>query len=197
MLSLGGDHSVAYPLLKAHAKKHGPLALVQFDAHCDTWPDGGTRFDHGTMFARAAAEGIIDVSRSTQVGLRTYNDRDCGFEILTSPWVHRNGIRAAMDIVRDRAGDAPVYLSFDIDGLDPAFAPGTGTPVPGGLASWQGLEFIRGLEPLNLIGMDLVEVAPAYDHAEITAIAAASMAFDWCAVIAKKRGAVPKPVGRL
>ena len=197
MLSLGGDHSVAYPLLKAHARKYGPLALVQFDAHCDTWPDDGSRFDHGTMFARAAAEGIIDVSRSTQVGLRTYNDSDCGFEILTSPWVHRNGIDAAMDIVRDRAGDAPVYLSFDIDGLDPAFAPGTGTPVSGGLASWQGLEFIRGLEPLNLIGMDLVEVAPAYDHAEITAIAAASMAFDWCAVIAKKRGATARPVGRL
>ena len=102
-----------------------------------------------------------------------------------------------MDVVRERAGDAPVYLSFDIDGLDPAFAPGTGTPVAGGLASWQGLEFIRGLEPLNLIGMDLVEVSPAYDHAEITAIAAASMAFDWIAVIAKKRGALVRPVGRL
>ena len=111
--------------------------------------------------------------------------------------MHRHGIDAALDIVRTRAGDAPVYLSFDIDGLDPAFAPGTGTPVVGGLASWQGLEFVRGLEPLNLIGMDLVEVAPAYDHAEITAIAAASMAFDWMAVIAKKRGATPHPVGRL
>ena len=197
MLSLGGDHSVAYPLLKAHAKRYGPLALVQFDAHCDTWPDDGARFDHGTMFARAAAEGIIDVSRSTQVGLRTYNDSDHGFEILTSPWVHRHGIDAALDVVCTRASDAPVYLSFDIDGLDPAFAPGTGTPVVGGLASWQGLEFVRGLEPLNLIGMDLVEVAPAYDHAEITAIAAASMAFDWMAVIAKKRGATLHPVGRL
>jgi len=196
VISLGGDHSVAYPLLKAHAKKHGPVALVQFDAHCDTWPDDGTRFDHGTMFARAAAEGIIDVKRSTQVGLRTYNSSDHGFEILTSPWVHRNGMDAAIDIVRDRAGDAPVYLSFDIDGLDPAFAPGTGTPVIGGLASWQGLEFVRGLEPLRLIGMDLVEVAPAYDHAEITAIAAASIAYDWMAVVAKQRGAVPHPVGR-
>jgi agmatinase len=148
------------------------------------------------MFARAAAEGIIDVKRSTQVGLRTYNSSDHGFEILTSPWVHRNGIDAAIDIVLDRAGDAPVYLSFDIDGLDPAFAPGTGTPVIGGLASWQGLEFVRGLEPLRLIGMDLVEVAPAYDHAEITAIAAASIAYDWMAVVAKQRGAVPHPVGR-
>jgi len=149
------------------------------------------------MFARAANEGIVDVSRSTQVGLRTYNDSDYGFEILTSPWVHRNGIWAALEIAIDRAGDAPVYLSFDIDGLDPAFAPGTGTPVSGGLASWQGLEFVRGLEPLNLIGMDIVEVAPAYDHAEITAIAAASVAYDWLAVLAKQRGAISKPVGRI
>jgi len=183
--------------LKAHAKKYGPVALVQFDAHCDTWPDDGTRLDHGTMFARAAAEGIIDVAASTQIGLRTYNDSDHGFEILTSPWVHRHGIDAAIDIVCQRAAGKPVYLSFDIDGLDPAFAPGTGTPVAGGLASWQGLEFIRGLEPLQLIGMDVVEVAPAYDHAEITAIAAASVAYDWLAVLAKQKGAPSAPVGRL
>ena len=197
MLSFGGDHSVSYPLLKAHAKKYGPVALVQFDAHCDTWPDDGTRLDHGTMFFRAASEGIIDVSASTQVGLRTYNDSDHGFEILTSPWIHRNGIDAAVDIVCQRAADSPVYLSFDIDGLDPAFAPGTGTPVAGGLASWQGLEFVRGLAPLKLIGMDVVEVAPAYDHAEITAIAAASVAYDWLAVLAKQKGALQHPVGRL
>ena len=197
MLSLGGAHSIAYPLIKAHAKKHGPIALIQFDAHCDTWADDGTRFDHGTMFARAANEGIIDVKKSTQVGLRTYNDSDYGFEILTSPWVHRNGIHAALDVALERAGDAPVYLSFDIDGLDPAFAPGTGTPVVGGLASWQGLEFVRGLEPLNLIGMDVVEVSPSYDHAEITAIAAASMAYEWLAVLAKQKGAVTKPIGRV
>ncbi len=197
MLSFGGDHSVSYPLLKAHAKKYGPVALVQFDAHCDTWPDDGTRLDHGTMFARAATEGIIDVAASTQIGLRTYNDSDHGFEILTSPWVHRNGIDAAIDIVCQRAAGKAVYFSFDIDGLDPAFAPGTGTPVAGGLASWQGLEFVRGLEPLQLIGMDVVEVAPAYDHAEITAIAAASVAYDWLAVLAKQKGAPSAPVGRL
>lgn len=197
MLSFGGDHSVSYPLLKAHAKKYGPVALVQFDAHCDTWPDDGTRLDHGTMFARAATEGIIDVAASTQIGQRTYNDSDHGFEILTSPWVHRNGIDAAIDIVCQRAAGKAVYLSFDIDGLDPAFAPGTGTPVAGGLASWQGLEFVRGLEPLQLIGMDVVEVAPAYDHAEITAIAAASVAYDWLAVLAKQKGAPSAPVGRL
>ena len=197
MLSLGGDHSVSYPLLKAHAKKYGPVALVQFDAHCDTWPDDGARFDHGTMFARAANEGIIDVAASTQIGLRTYNDSDYGFEILTSPWVHRNGIDAAIDIVCERAGGKPVYLSFDIDGLDPAFAPGTGTPVVGGLASWQGLEFIRGLEPLHLIGMDVVEVSPAYDHAEITAIAAASVAYDWLSVLVKQKGMPSTIVGRI
>ncbi len=197
MLSFGGDHSISYPLLKAHAKKYGPVTLVQFDAHCDTWPDDGSRLDHGTMFARAAAEGIINVSTSTQIGLRTYNDSDQGFEILTSPWVHRNGIDAAIETVCQRAAGQPVYLSFDIDGLDPAFAPGTGTPVVGGLASWQALEFVRGLEPLQLIGMDVVEVAPAYDHAEITAIAAASVAYDWLAVLAKQNGAKPKPVGRI
>ncbi|WP_335339542.1 agmatinase [Falsihalocynthiibacter arcticus] len=160
LLTIGGDHSIAYPLLKAHAEKHGPIALIQFDAHCDTWEDNGTEMNHGTMFARAVNEGIIDVSRSTQVGLRTYNASDFGFEILTSPWVHRNGIDAAIKVAVERAGDAPVYLSFDVDGMDPAFAPGTGTPVPGGLASWQALEFVRGLTPLNLIGMDIVEVSP-------------------------------------
>ncbi|MCP1169673.1 agmatinase [Limimaricola litoreus] len=197
MLTLGGDHSISYPLLKAHAKRHGPIALVQFDAHCDTWEDDGVRMDHGTMFARAAAEGVIDVARSTQVGLRTFNDHDHGFEILTAPWLHRNGIDAALEVVRERAGDAPVYLSFDIDGLDPAFAPGTGTPVAGGLASWQALEFVRGLKGMNLVGMDLVEVSPPYDHAEITAIAAATVAHDWLCLLAQGKGAQPHAVGRL
>ena len=197
MLTLGGDHFIAYPLLKAHAEKYGPVALLQFDAHCDTWPDDPTRLDHGTMFGRAAAEGVIDVTKSTQIGLRTYNDSDHGFEILTAPWVHRNGIDAALDIIKKRAGDTPLYISFDIDGLDPAFAPGTGTPVVGGLASWQALELIRGLGSLNLIGMDVVEVSPPYDHAEITAIAAATVAHDWLCLLAQKKGAIGKPVGRL
>ncbi len=197
MLTFGGDHFVAYPLIKAHAKKLGPIALVQFDAHCDTWPDDGTRLDHGTMFSRAVAEGVIDVSKSTQIGLRTYNDSDHGFEILTSPWVHRNGIDAALDVIFERAGDAPVYISFDVDGLDPAFAPGTGTPVSGGLASWQALELIRGLGALNLVGMDVVEVSPPYDHAEITALAAATVAHDWLCLLAEKNGAARRAVGRL
>jgi len=197
MLSFGGDHSIAYPLIRAHAARHGPVALVQFDAHCDTWADDGVAMDHGTMFARAVAEGVVDVARSVQVGLRTFNTSDHGFEILTAPWVHRHGIGAVLDVVRARVGDAPVYLSFDVDGLDPAFAPGTGTPVPGGLATWQALEFIRGLGGLNLVGMDVVEVSPPFDHAEITALAAATVAHDWLCLLAEAKGAKRQVVGRL
>ncbi len=197
MLTFGGDHFISYPLLKAHAEKYGPIALVQFDAHCDTWEDDNISIDHGTMFSRAVNEGLIDVSRSTQVGLRTYNDSDCGFEILTAPWIHRHGIDRAIEIVTKRAGDTPVYISFDIDGLDPAFAPGTGTPVAGGLASWQAMEFIRGLRALKLIGMDVVEVSPPYDHAEITALAAATVGYEWLSLLALQAGAKTKPIGRL
>ncbi|WP_424932326.1 agmatinase [Amaricoccus macauensis] len=197
LLCLGGDHSIAYPLLKAHAKHHGPIALIQFDAHCDTWDDDGVQMDHGTMFARAADEGIVDPTKSTQIGLRTFNDSAHGFEILTSPWIHRNGIEAAIKITRARAGDAPVYISFDVDGMDPAFAPGTGTPVPGGLSSWQALELIRGMEGLNLVGMDVVEVSPPYDHSEITSIAAATVAHDWLCLLARAKGARPVRIGRL
>lgn len=197
MLTFGGDHYTSYPLLRAHAEKYGPIALLQVDAHCDTWPDDPTRLDHGSMFGRAAAEGIIDVTKSTQLGLRTYNDSDHGFEILTAPWLHRNGVDAAVKIISERAGDAPLYISFDIDGLDPAFAPGTGTPVPGGLSSWQALELIRALGALNLIGMDVVEVSPPYDHAEITALAAAHIAHDWLCLLAAKAGAKSHVVGRL
>lgn len=197
MLTFGGDHFVAFPLIKSHAKQYGPVALLQFDAHCDTWEDDGKRLDHGSMFARGAQEGMIDVAKSTQIGLRTYNDSDQGFEILTAPWVHRNSIDAALEVIKQRAGGAPLYISFDIDGLDPAFAPGTGTPVAGGLASWQALELIRGLGDCNLIGMDVVEVSPPYDHAEITAIAAATIAHDWLCLLAAKNGATSNPVGRL
>jgi agmatinase len=139
----------------------------------------------------------VDVSKSTQVGLRTYNDDDFGFEILTSPWIHRNGITAAIEVARTRAGNAPVYISFDVDGMDPAFAPGTGTPVAGGLASWQALEFIRGLAGLNLVGMDVVEVSPPYDTSEITAIAAATVAHDWLCLLAKAKGAKGVEIGRI
>lgn len=197
-LTLGGDHFTSWPVLRAHAAVHGPVALVQVDAHCDTWEDDPAALDHGTMFARAVAEGVVDASRSTQIGVRTWNDTDAGFEILTAPWVHRHGVDAALEICRARAGDAPVYLSFDVDGLDPAFAPGTGTPVVGGLASWQAVELVRGLAGLDLVGMDVVEVSPAYDHAEITALAAATVAHDWLVCVAMNAGARARPaVGRV
>jgi agmatinase len=197
LLALGGDHYIAWPLLRAHAARYGPLALVHFDAHGDLWPDDPGRIDHGTMMGRAIREGLVDPARSTQVGIRTFHDEPLGLEILTAPWVHRHGIEAALAVIRERAGEAPVYLSFDIDGLDPAFAPGTGTPVPGGLATWQALELVRGMGGLDLVGMDLVEVSPPFDHAEITALAAAHVAHDWLCVLAAKAGAVPHAVGRL
>lgn len=196
-LALGGDHFVAWPLLRAHAATHGPIALVQFDAHGDLWPDDPGRVDHGTMMGRAIREGIVDASRSTQLGIRTFHDSDEGLQILTAPWVHRNGPEAVIEAIRACAGDAPVYVSFDIDVLDPAAAPGTGTPVAGGLHSWQALEILRGLGPLNLVGMDVVEVSPPYDVSEITAIAAATVAHDWLCLLAEKHGARRLPVGRL
>ncbi len=178
MLSLGGDHFVSLPLLEAHAEQHGPLALIHFDAHSDTWPDDGQRLDHGTMFLRAASDKVIDASRSIQAGIRTHNDASHGFQVLTAPWIHRNGIDATLAAIKERVGTAKAYLTFDIDVLDPAFAPGTGTPVSGGLATWQALELIRGLDGLDIIGADVVEVSPPYDHAEVTALAAATVAHD-------------------
>ncbi|MSU91123.1 agmatinase [Rhodobacteraceae bacterium 2CG4] len=197
MLTLGGDHFVTWPLLKAHAAKHGPLALIQFDAHGDLWEDDPERIDHGTMMGRAIRDGLVDAATSAQVGIRTFHDSDEGLEILTAPFVHREGVAATVQALRARVAGAPVYVSFDIDVLDPAFAPGTGTPVPGGLASWQALEILRGLSGLNLVGLDLVEVSPPYDHAEITAIAAATVAHDWLCLLAEAKGAPRRAVGRL
>lgn len=196
-LALGGDHFVAWPLLRAHAAVHGPVALIQFDAHGDLWPDDPGRIDHGTMMGRAITEGLVDASRSAQVGIRTFHDQDMELEILTAPWVHRHGVDPVIDALRTRVGDAPVYISFDIDVLDPAFAPGTGTPVAGGLASWQALEILRGLKGSNLVGLDVVEVSPPFDVSEVTAIAAATVAHDWLCLLAEDKGAVRVPVGRL
>ncbi|APU32208.1 agmatinase [Ectopseudomonas alcaliphila JAB1] len=191
LLTLGGDHFISYPLLKAHAKKHGTLALIHFDAHSDTWPDEeGKRIDHGTMFYHAAREGLVDPARSVQVGLRTTNDDVMGFQVLDAREVHRSTSEQIAERIRARVGEHPVYLTFDIDCLDPAFAPGTGTPVCGGLSSHQALEILRGLCGINLVGMDVVEVAPPYDNAEVTALAGATLAMEMICLYAArhKRG---------
>jgi agmatinase len=179
LLSLGGDHFIAYPILKAHARKYGaPLSLLHFDAHSDTWADTNDRIDHGTMFYWAAKHGIVDPATSVQIGLRTSNPDTLGFNVLDAPWVHERGIKAVVEKARATVGDRPVYLSFDIDCLDPSFAPGTGTPVCGGLTSHQAMAILRGLKGINIVGMDIVEVAPAYDVGEITALAAAHLAME-------------------
>jgi len=177
-LAMGGDHYISYPVLRSYAKHHGTLSLVHFDAHSDTWPDDGKRVDHGTMFYHATKEGLVDDSRSVQIGLRTTNDDPMDFNILDARWVHEHGPNAVAGKVKEVVGDNKVYLTFDIDCLDPAFAPGTGTPVCGGLSSFQALEIIRGLGGINLVGMDIVEVAPAYDVGDITSYAAASLAME-------------------
>jgi agmatinase len=184
-LTIGGDHFITLPILRAYAEKFGTLSLVHFDAHADTWPDDGEELNHGTMFTRAVRDGIVDPAHSVQIGIRTIAD-DWGFNILDAPWVHANGIAAVIEKVTGIVGDRPAYLTFDIDCLDPCYAPGTGTPVAGGLTSHQALTIIRGLGDVDWVGMDVVEVAPAYDHAEITAIAAATIAHDWLALLAAK-----------
>jgi agmatinase len=183
-LVMGGDHYVSYPVLRSYAKHHGPLSLLHFDAHSDTWSEDGNRVDHGTMFYRAAKEGLVDDERSVQIGLRTTNDEPMGYNILDARWVHEHGPADVASKVKELTGDNKVYLTFDIDCLDPAFAPGTGTPVCGGLSTWQALEIIRGIAGINLVGMDIVEVAPAYDVGEITAFAAASLASEFLCLYA-------------
>jgi agmatinase len=188
LLSLGGDHFVSYPLLKAHARHRGtPLSLLHFDAHSDTWPDEDGRIDHGTMFFHAAKEGIVDPAHSVQIGLRTTNDDTMGFNVTDANEVHSRGIDYVADSARELLGDRPVYLTFDIDCLDPAFAPGTGTPVCGGLTTHQAISILRRLAGINLVGMDVVEVAPAYDVGEITALAAATVAMEMVCLYAAGR----------
>lgn len=187
LLTFGGDHFVTYPLLVAHAERYGPMALVHFDAHVDTWDDDGQRLDHGTMFLRAKEAGLIDVEHSVQIGIRSFSQRDHGFTIIDAPAVHERGPGAVVEQVLAVVADRPAYLTFDIDCLDPAVAPGTGTPVPGGLSTAQALAIVRGLGSLDLVGMDIVEVAPAYDHAELTALAAATLGHDLLCLLARKR----------
>ena len=188
ILAIGGDHFITLPLLRAHASHYGgPLALVHFDAHSDTWRDEDGRIDHGTMFYHAVKEGIVDVARSVQIGIRTHNEDRLGFTWLDAAWVHEHGPAATAGETRRIVGDARAYLTFDIDCLDPACAPGTGTPVVGGLSTWQAQSIVRGLGGIDFVGMDVVEVAPAYDVAENTALAAASIALDYLCLLARDR----------
>lgn len=176
LLSLGGDHFVTWPLLKAHAAIHGPLALVQFDAHQDTWFDDGKRIDHGSFVARAAREGIIDTEHSIQIGIRTHAPETCGIRIMHGYEVEEMSAGGIAETIKSHVGDRPCYMTFDIDCLDPAYAPGTGTPVAGGPSSAKILSVLHQLGSLDVKGADVVEVAPAYDHADITAIAGATIA---------------------
>jgi agmatinase len=190
LLTLGGDHSVTYSLLKAHAGKYGALALVQFDAHQDTWrpeADDRARIDHGSFVARAVKEGLIDAARSIQVGVRTHAPADCGIEIIYGHEIESGGVAHAVARILRRAASVPVYLTFDIDCLDPAFAPGTGTPVAGGLTSREAMALLRALGALDVKGFDVMEVSPPYDHADITALAGATMAMTMIGVLSEKK----------
>ena len=188
-LSIGGDHYISHPVLRAIHAQHGPVSLVHFDAHSDTWDDEkGRVYDHGTMFRVAAQEGIVTPEKSVQIGFRTHNPETLGFNIFDAPWVHEHGVELLLDEVRQIVGDNKAYLTFDIDCLDPAFAPGTGTPVSGGLTMAQTLQILRGLRGLNFVGGDVVEVAPAYDIGQITALAAAHIAYEFLALYAARPG---------
>ena len=195
LIALGGDHSISLPLLRARAIANGgPLALVHFDAHVDTWPDNfGQTYAHGSVFFHAIEEGLIDPKRTIQIGIRSPVQKDVydwtrgkGVTIVSAQDVHEAGPQAVAQRVTEIVGSAPAYLSFDIDCLDPAFAPGTGTPEIGGLASWQMQAILRRLDTLTFTGMDVVEVAPAYDTAEITALAAATVVWEYLALVGKR-----------
>jgi agmatinase len=194
IVTIGGDHTVALPLLRAVNELHGPVALVHFDAHLDTWDTYfGSPLTHGTVFRRAFEEGLLIQDRSVHVGIRgpvydeldLHDDARFGFKIVRAGDIDRMGLEEVVATVRSRVGDAPVYLSVDIDVLDPAFAPGTGTPEMGGVTSRELLHLLRGLEGLAFVGGDVVEVAPAYDHAEVTALAAATVVYDIVTLMAK------------
>ncbi|WP_029115203.1 agmatinase [Mycobacterium sp. URHB0044] len=195
LVTIGGDHTISLPLLRAAALRHGPVALVHFDAHLDTWDTYfGAEYTHGTPFRRAVEEGIVDTEALSHVGTRgplygkkdLEDDRRFGFGIVTSADVYYQGVAEIVDKLRQRLGNRPVYVSIDIDVLDPAHAPGTGTPEAGGITSRELLEILRGFRGLNVIGADVVEVAPAYDHAQLTGVAAAHVAYDLVSLLALK-----------
>jgi agmatinase len=193
LLSLGGDHTIALPLLRAMHRRHGPIALVHFDAHLDTWDTYfGAAYTHGTPFRRAWEEGLLVQDRAVHVGIRgplfspedLADDAGFGFTIVSAMEVLDDGRRAVAERVRERVGDAPMYVSIDIDVLDPGFAPGTGTPESGGLTNRELLGILRGLAGANLVGADIVEVSPPYDHAEVTAVAASHAAYELLSLFA-------------
>ena len=178
-VTLGGDHFITLPILEAYAEKYGPISLLQFDAHSDSWVDDDMdRIDHGTFVYKAIRQGLIDPAKSVQVGIRTTNPDAWGMNIIDAPEVHEIGNKAVAEKVKQIVGDRPCYLSFDIDCLDPAFAPGTGTPVWGGLSSAQAAAILRGLAGINLQGGDIVEVSPPFDTTGATAIAGAHVAME-------------------
>ncbi|CAH0196410.1 Guanidinobutyrase [Peribacillus sp. Bi96] len=192
-ISLGGDHSITLGELRAIAKKHGPVALLQFDAHSDTWDSYfDQKYNHGTVFRRAIEEGLIDVSRSLQIGMRgglygpedLQDARDLGLGVYTTNDYKRIGVEKMLEVIHERVADGPVFLSFDIDFLDPVYAPGTGTPEVSGASIDDALSFVRGLTNINFVGFDLVEVLPAYDHGQITAAAAANIVYEFITLIA-------------
>lgn len=195
---LGGDHSIVLPELRAAAAVHGPLSLVQFDAHSDTWDAYfGKKYNHGTVFKRAIEEGLIDPERSIQVGMRgsLYDDqdlqvpRDLGLDLITTDQVREAGIPDVISRIRDRVMGHKVYLSFDVDFCDPVYAPGTGTPEVGGFTSREAQEFVRGLSGIEIVGTDVVEVYPSYDSAQVTAFLASNIVHELLSLIAIfKRG---------
>lgn len=185
LLAMGGDHFISLPLLRAYAQKYGPLALVHFDAHSDTWPDEAGRISHGTMFYHAVKEGIIDPACAVQVGIRTHNADRLGMTWLDADWVHEHSTRETLAAIKRIVGTRKAYLTFDIDCLDPSYAPGTGTPVSGGLTTQQARSLLRGLDGIDFVGMDLVEVAPPYDTAEVTALAGATLMLEYLCLRAK------------
>jgi agmatinase len=192
LLAMGGDHTIAFPLLRVVRQRFGPVALVHFDAHLDTWQTYfGAPVTHGTPFRRAAEEGLFLDSRSMHIGIRgpvyaasdLEEDAELGFRTVTAMEIERIGVEGTVSRIRERVGDAPLYISIDIDVLDPAHAPGTGTPEAGGLTSRELLGILRGLAGAPLVGADVVEVSPAYDHAEITAVAAAHVSYELLALM--------------
>ncbi|WP_435742086.1 agmatinase [Nocardioides sp. SYSU DS0663] len=198
IVTIGGDHTIALPILRAVAAQHGPVAVVHFDAHLDTWDTYfGAAHTHGTPFRRASEEGLLDRSGCLHVGTRgplystqdLVDDRELGFQVVPSVEMDDLGVRGVVERIRERVGERPVYLSVDIDVLDPAFAPGTGTPEAGGLTSRELLAVLRAFGGLNLVGADVVEVAPAYDHAEVTGIAASHVVYEMLCALAPEEQA--------